>query len=250
MYLFIPKVIYALGLFLLTLIAGFIPLKIAKHNAFFLRLCDAFASGIFLSTALLHLIPDAIAKFSESFNHRYPTVLLICLITFILMLITERVVFIYGKVHFSDNKIMSAALLVLLLVIHSLVEGATIGINHNFLEVTTIFFAVLAHKGSESLALATNLQYFKIISKNIHRIIIIYALMTPIGIFVASSFSSLSTTNSNTLLGAIFNAIAAGTFLYLGTEHLIKEQRSFEKISEVFALVLGITLMALVAIWV
>ena len=71
--------------------------------------------------------------------------------------------------------------------------------------------------------------------------------MTPLGIFIASSALANSSIN---VLGSSFSAIAAGTFLYLGTEHLVEDKKSFEKPEEVIAMILGIALMALVAIWV
>ena len=248
MYLLISKIIFAASIFFLTLVTGLIPLRIAKHNTRFLCISDAFASGIFLSTALLHLLPDAVGKFNNALTgNDYPVAYLICITTFILLLVMERGISIYGKVRFANNKFIAPTFLVLLLTIHSLVEGAAIGINTNFFEAAAIFLAVLAHKGSESFALSVNLHRFSIPQKAIKQVIIIFSLMTPLGIFIASSALTDSSTN---ILGSSFSAIAAGTFLYLGTEHLVEDKKSFEKPEEVIAMILGIALMALVAIWV
>lgn len=250
MYLLISKIIFATSIFLLTLVTGLLPLRIAKHNARFLDVCDAFASGIFLSTALLHLLPDAAEKFNAIGGIDYPLAYLICISTFILLLIMERGIALYGEKHFSDHKIMAPIFLVILLSIHSLVEGAAIGINANFLETAAIFFAVLAHKGSESFALSMNLHHSGLATKIIKRVIMLFSMITPLGIFIASSVVYASETTSGGLLDANFCAIAAGTFLYLGTEHLVEGKKSFEQFNEVIALILGVALMALVAIWV
>lgn len=246
MYLLIPKIVFASGIFLLTLVTGIIPLKLAKRDSNFVDMADALASGIFLSTALLHLLPDAAEKLSAINNHAYPLAHLICIATFVVLLILERGV----SIHFSNNKFVAPIFLVLLLGIHALIEGAAIGINSNILETSAIFFAVLAHKGSESFALSMNLHRYSISTTIIKKIIAVFALITPLGIFIASSIIYNSATNSTNLLQANLSALAAGTFLYLGTEHLIDCKGSCLKLREISALILGAVLMALLAIWV
>lgn len=251
MYLIIFKTVAATSIFLLTLTAGLLPLKIAKNKIHFLYLGDAFASGVFLSAALLHLLPDADKGFHQILtNHAYPIAQLICVTTFILLLIMERSILTYGKHHFSDSKTIAPFLLVLLLSIHSLVEGAAIGTSFSLAETSMIFFAVIAHKGSESFALAINLHHYNLSTKNIQKIITIFSFITPLGIFVASLIMYALQTSAGNILGATLNAITAGTFLYLGTEHMVEKTKLFENSIEILALILGITLMAVVAIWV
>ncbi len=250
MYLLTIKVIFAISIFLLTIITGFLPLKIVKRDTHLFSWCDAFASGVFLSTALLHLLPDAAKKFSTLYSNDYPFAYLICIITCILLVIIERGIFIYSDKHLASNKTIVPIFLVLLLSVHSLVEGAAIGANTNLVEAATIFFAVFAHKGSESFALTVNLHRLEVSTKNIRQIISSFAFVTPLGIFIASYILYATATTSGHLITAYFDAIAAGTFLYLGTEHLIESKKSFEKISEVLALICGVALMALVAAWV
>ncbi|MDR1057779.1 MAG: ZIP family metal transporter [Coxiellaceae bacterium] len=250
MHLLITKIVFATTIFFLTLITGFLPLKIIKHNISFLSLCDAFASGIFLSAALLHLLPDAVTKFDMIYGGLYPFPYLICITTFALLLIMEHIITIYSRNHLTNNKAMVPVFLLTLLTIHSLIEGAAIGANTNILEAMAIFFAIIAHKGSESFALTVNLHRFAFSTKIIQQIIAGFSLMTPLGIFIASSIVYASTTNSGGMLAAIFDAITAGTFLYLNIEQLVSGKKSFEKTSELIALALGITVMAIVAIWI
>jgi zinc transporter ZupT len=251
MCLIIFKTIAATSIFLLTLISGLLALKIAKNKIHLLYLGDAFASGIFLSAALLHLLPDADSGFHKILtNHSYPIAQLICVITFILLLIVERAILTYGKHHFSDKKTIAPFLLVLLLSVHSLVEGAAIGTGFSLAETSMIFFAVIAHKGSESFALAVNLHHYNLSTKNIQKIITIFSFITPLGVFLASFIMYTLNTSAGSVLEATVNAITAGTFLYLGTEHMIEKTKPFENPIEILALILGITLMAAVAIWV
>lgn len=250
MCLLIAKTIFATTIFFLTLITGFLPLKIIKHNTAFLVLCDAFASGVFLSAALLHLLPDSVSTFNSIYGGTYPLPYFICIATCVLLLIMERMLSIYSKNHLPNNKVMVPIFLILLLTIHSLVEGAAIGANTNLFETMAIFFAVFAHKGSESFALTVNLHRFSLPTKRIKQIISGFSFMTPIGIFIASWIIYASATDSGGVFVAIFDAIAAGTFLYLGMEHLVNSKKFFEKTSELVALIFGVTMMAVAAIWV
>jgi len=251
MYLILLKTIAATSIFLLTLIAGLLPLKIAKDKVQFLYLGDAFASGVFISAALLHLLPEADNGFRHILsNGCYPFAQLICIATFVLLLIMERSVTTYSKLHFSGSKITAPFLLVMLLSIHSLVEGAAIGTSINLAETSMIFFAVIAHKASESFALAVNLHHYDLSTKNIQLIMAIFSFITPLGIFIASLITYTLQTGSGNTLGTIFTAITAGTFLYLGAKHVIEDTKSFENPAGILALILGITLMATVAIWI
>ena len=248
MYLIIFKTMAAASIFLLTLTAGLLPIKIAKNKAHLLCLGDAFASGVFLSAALLHLLPEAENGFRIiASNNTYPFAQLICIITFIALLLMEHSIFTLSKAH---NKIIAPLLLILLLTIHSLVEGAAIGTSNTLAETSMLFFAVIAHKGSESFALATNLHHHNLTAKNIQQIIAMFSFITPLGIFIASLVMYALQTNSGNTIGAIFNAIAAGTFLYLATEHLLKGTKLLENFYSYVTLILGITLMALVAIYI
>ena len=112
-----------------------------------------------------------------------------------------------------------------------------------------IFFAVIAHKGSESFALAVNLHRHLVSATNIKKIILFFALVTPLGIFIASLVTYLLQTGSGSLLGAILDAVTAGTFLYLGTEHMLECDQPFEHSNEILALIIGIAMMATIAIW-
>lgn len=246
MYLVASKIIFSVGILVLSLIAGLIPMKIRDKNKAHSTVADAFSSGVFMGAALLHMLPDAISKLETTHYSNYPVACLIFVATFILLLLMERGLFIYSNLR-KDRRNTVPIFLVMLLSTHSLIEGAAIGINDNFFEALAIFIAVFAHKGSESFALTTNLQRFSISKKNVVQAIIIFSTITPVGILIASYIIHILGTNSGNLMTAAFNAIAAGTFLYLSTEHLIEGKKSFENIFEIIALITGIGVMAIVA---
>lgn len=244
------KIILALGILLLTLASGILPLKLIRKHHVFLSYSNTFASGIFLGAALLHLLPDAYAQFSKALPEiTYPLAPLICLSVFIILILLEQGVVLYGKSHNQNGKIIAPALLIAVLSIHSLIEGTAIGINASFAEMSVIFFAVIAHKGSESFALASNLHRYEISHRNIIKIISFFALITPLGILGATIADQVLKNLSEQYIEGILNAVASGTFLYLGSIYIMEKEKAFNHFGEIVTLIIGVTIMAVVAIW-
>jgi solute carrier family 39 (zinc transporter), member 1/2/3 len=242
------------GLFIFTisLIAVIYPIRARiypSHNRF-LELGDAFASGIFLGVALFHMLPSAISSFAETMPAiHYPLAESFCAAGFLLLLFLERLSQ-YSSHHAHNHAHSLPYMLAFILVIHSLIEGAALGINATFATATIIFVAILAHKGSESFALAIILNRSTLSLKNIMITVLIFAFMTPLGILLGSSLQTTSLTGA--LLTAGFNAFAAGTFLYMSTLHHINHHHranEAESLMEFLFLVIGLVIMAVIAAW-
>ncbi|QLH43253.1 MAG: ZIP family metal transporter [Coxiellaceae bacterium] len=156
--------------------------------------------------------------------------------------------------HYHDEKRVTALLLLIILSIHSLIEGGAVGINTSMSEAVVIYLAIMAHKGSASFALAANLRKTSMQFRTLILMIVFFSLMSPLGIIIAATITTLLQDNTGKLIEACFNAFAAGTFLYIGARHLMeKEHAEFthtNQISEFSVVVLGILLMAILAIWI
>jgi solute carrier family 39 (zinc transporter), member 1/2/3 len=248
------KIVAALFLFVLALFTGFLPSRFSKSHSHLLHKGDSFARGVFLSAALLHMLPTAEAKLRMALpNAEYPfcTLIVVCAFMFLFTVENSIVFFIKRrplirfKVEYTTPYLLS-----LLIMIHAAIEGAAIGINSTLASAAVIFFAVTAHKGSESFALAANLQKNNLPASLVKKIVLIFSLMTPIGILFATGINQFFMDHSGQLTEAIFDAFAAGTFLYLGTVHSLAEPESLDCHQELFAMGLGAILMAVVAIWV
>lgn len=257
MTVFPIKAFAAFSIFLLTLIPGLAQLRLVARYKHLLHLGDAFASGIFLSAALLHLLPDAEACFTKIYGNgaHYPWAQFFCICTFLLLLLMERGIVITSKycsfLNNGNNKnILMPYLLIIVLAVHSFVEGAAIGIGSSITAVSIIYLAVIVHKGSESLALFNNLYRYTIKPRRIGYLITAFSVVTPLGIMLAAMTTCKVNVAAGALLEAIFNSLAAGTFLYLGTVHIMECEQSFENLGEISALILGIAVMAAAAIWV
>ena len=244
----ITKLLFAISILLLTLISGLAFWRLDKASERLTIAIDAFASGIFLGVALLHALPEAVEKFSEVGDCHFPVVYLISTATYLFLIFSERSILLYEKKGRGQKHWWLASALVGLLTFHSVIEGAAIGMSGTFFGALVVFIAVFAHKGLESFALAVNLyRRFSLSKIAVRRLIAFFSLMTPLGIVIASYVVLLSESTGGKMVAAVFNAIYAGTFLYLSTEHLFEGEKSFTRPYEVFALGSGVGLMALVA---
>jgi solute carrier family 39 (zinc transporter), member 1/2/3 len=249
MTLIIYKIFAALLIFLLSMLSVIYPLRYKTQTSHVetFELGEALASGIFLGVAFLHMLPNAIHSFQQLYpTLSYPVAETICLMGFLLLLFLERI-----SIAFAVSSIaVIPYILALILIIHSLTEGAALGIGNSFTEASIIFLAIVAHKGSASFALCVTLMRYQLSLLRILFIITLFALMTPLGIGLGTSFIYFNQTANATIIAATFNAFAAGTFLYIAALHHIRFHQREEKaeaLMEFSFLTLGLIIMAIVA---
>ena len=219
-----------------------------KTGTFEFPIGEALASGIFLGAGLLHMLGDA-AKDFDHLHVSYPYPFLIAGITFLFFLSLEHI----GREifeHKGQNTKVFAFVTLIMLSIHSFLTGTALGLGESSSVVFIILIAILAHKSAASLALATQINKSQLKPKIGIGLFLIFALMTPLGIILGEVINSLLT--KNVYLEPTFNAIAAGTFIYLGTLHGLSRSFMVKKccnLKNFFFVLLGFSIMAIVAIW-
>ena len=246
------KAIAALIIFLISIAMATYPLRknrAANHSESF-ELGEALASGIFLGAAFFHMLPDAINMFDHIYgNLSYPIPEVICVLGFLLMLFLERISLSYPS---AQSKHSIPYILALILIIHALTEGAALGIGSTLSETLMLFIAIIAHKGSESFALCMTLLRHELPFKRIMVLVIFFSLMTPLGIALGTSVTEWQPLGNSELIAAIFNAFAAGTFLYISTLHHIhfhQHAKDKQGLLEFASLVAGAVAMGVIALW-
>jgi zinc transporter ZupT len=115
-------------------------------------------------------------------------------------------------------------LLLLALSIHACFEGIALGLQKNAKEIFYMLLAIVLHKWVEALSIGINLFKSSIDRNNHFKFILIFSLMTPIGILSGMLFSGLSE-----VLEAIFLSISAGTFIYISASEVVIEEFSVSK---------------------
>jgi zinc transporter 1/2/3 len=237
-----------------------VKLSESRNSRRLFSLGNAFAAGVFLAAGLLHMLPDA----NEGFNalSDFPWAYLGCAIGFIMILFLERVILagheavaeaLEQHCDAAHKRQLSFHLIVLTLIlsVHSIIAGIALGPERSMTHSAIILFAILAHKGSASFALAINLMKERTAGKIVFKIITFFCFMTPIGIVLGILIDKAMTGTAQQIVTASFDSLAAGTFLYvsiLGIAHeeFSEQQDKFWKFT---LMCIGIAVMAIVAIW-
>jgi zinc transporter 1/2/3 len=254
--LLLYKIAAALIIFIISLAIAIYPLKkkrALKHSESF-ELGEALASGIFLGAAFFHMLPDAIKLFGKLYGSiTYPIPEMICVLGFLLLLFLERLsVNTSNTASNLQSKNTIPYILTLILIIHAVTEGAALGIGATASETLMLFIAIIAHKGSESFALCVTLLKHELPFKRVLLIVIFFSLMTPLGISLGTAINQFAFVKNGELVAAVFNAFAAGTFLYISTLHHVhfhQHSRDTQGLLEFASLVAGVTAMAVIALW-
>lgn len=257
MHLLLFKLSAALFILATSLLVGWKPLFLARTqpNHRLLEFGEAFGGGIFLGIGLFHMLPEAQENFEAVYGHlNYPFANLLCALGFVSLLFLEKILLRAPQAS-QQNKSVAlsfAYILPVILSVHALIEGTALGINITFINTLFIFIAIIAHKGSESFALATNIGRSPMPKKWMLPIFILWALMSPIGVVLGSIAAIELHNGSGQIAAAIFNAFAAGTFLYIATLHKtshICSEGDSNHLHEFMLMLLGLTIMAVVEIW-
>ena len=211
---------------------------------------ESLAGGVFLGAGLAHLLNDA---FTELYNEStYPIAPAVAACTFMLLSAIEMYTYSeqdaandnysgeYSEVtpdietpqessqqsqskkkkrkFFGDsNENMTIATISLYIImdVHSVIEGLAMGIMVTWGTLIALFCAVVGHKPVEALALSVIVLKDKPTKLTFWILIIIYALMAPVGI--AIGIFLLKTIQNNMVLG-IISSFSAGTFLYVAVD--------------------------------
>jgi zinc transporter 1/2/3 len=237
-------------------IGGIAPLrlKLSTSRERHLHWGNAFSGGVFFGVGLLHMIPDAIDHFKNfAPDLQFPLILFITGLSFIFILFLENVV--VGS-HEGIGRLLGSRplypfMLALILSIHSLIAGSVLGLEDTPVELFAIFLAIIAHKSAAAFALGISLQRADLTTKRFIYIILFFSLMTPLGILLGAYFSTLFTSSADAALESIFDALAAGTFLYVAIIGIMEEvfEKPKDLLIKIFFIVLGFALMAVLAMW-
>tara|TARA_Y100000588_G_C14153528_1_gene881586 strand:- start:444 stop:1199 length:756 start_codon:yes stop_codon:yes gene_type:complete len=245
------KIFFAISIFSVIIAAGWYPLKqrLLKDQHIDFPWGETLATGVFLGAAIMHMLPESHTMFREMGYH-YPYAYLITGMVFLLFLWFEHL----GKElyhHHDANHPAFALLAWVMLSFHSLVLATALGFSHDFPVIIMLFLAIITHKWAESFAIAVQLSKSSLSAKASIIFFLIFALMTPFGIFIGWYFNQGVETHS--IFDPILVSLSAGTFLYLGTLHGLEKCVMVEKccnLRHFSFVIIGFLMMAGVAAYV
>jgi solute carrier family 39 (zinc transporter), member 1/2/3 len=246
------QIVSLVVILVVTLVAGAYPFlrraKLGLQGDF--QTGEAIAAGVFLGAGLIHMLADSAREFA-SHQVDYPVPFLLCGGIFLLLLFLEHIgreVYCHSS---GERSPLFAVLAMVMLSVHAFLAGAALGLSQHLGLVIIIFFAVLAHKWAASFSLAIHLLKSKLPTRTSVCLFLVFALMVPLGILFGEFLSQ--DLSGYPLITPVFMALAAGTFLYLGTLHGLSRAVMVKQCCDLrhfFYVVAGFSVMAIVAIWV
>ncbi len=238
------------GVIVVVAFAAGLPVLIGRSFAAEGRLAvrgEALAAGVFLGAGLIHMLGDSAGDFATA-GVDYPWAFLLCGSVVLALLLLEHLgEAATGK---SDGNASLALLATAMLSIHSFLAGAALGTSGQGTVAIVIFIAIIAHKWAASFALTVSLARSPLTRPARFVAFVVFVLFLPLG--VVSGAIAAQWDAAYPLVAPTLKALAAGTFLYLGTLHGLANGMLVKRccdLREFSAVVFGFALMAVVAIW-
>jgi zinc transporter ZupT len=191
---------------ILSVVLGFLVVFVLKpKKPKHLKLLLAFSGAFLLSITVFHFLP-------EVYSSNYKSVGLFIMVGILLQIILE---FFskgaeHGHVHISKNATVFPWLLFISLSIHSVLEGIPIEGHKN------LIYGIIIHKLPVAIILSTFFLASKMTKRKSLAFLILFALMTPLGVFLAANFNFFD------LYYTQISALVIGIFLHISTTILFE----------------------------
>jgi zinc transporter 1/2/3 len=260
------KLTLLLAIFLAGAIGSALPLlrRESQRNEHLLGWGNAFAAGVFLAAGLVHMLPDADAIWNGLGWH-YPMAFALAGFAFAFMLLVEHVLLpeqAHQEVHAPSNErfsriaehhhdTLSAYAVLTALSIHSLLAGIALGTQPDLSRAIVISIAIIAHKSAAGFALGVSLARSPLPTALSWRLVALFAMATPVGGLFGALMGETLNANLAANFEAIFLSIAAGTFIYVATFDILRDEFPAPggRLTKWLILTAGIAMMGLLALW-
>ena len=225
---------------------------------------NAFAAGVFLGAGLIHMLPDA-DQIWIGLGWNYPMAFALAAFAFALMLLVEHVLLpesAHQEVHAPsgerfahlaepEHEALSAYAVLTALSIHSLLAGVALGAEPELSRALVITFAIIAHKSAAGFALGVSLARSSLRVTQAWLLVGLFATATPLGGLIGATVGETIEGPLARVFEAIFLSIAAGTFVYVATFDILRDEFPAPGGRSTKWLVLtgGVASMGVLALW-
>ena len=117
--------------------------------------------------------------------------------------------------------VLAPYLLMISLSILGIFEGTAVGTQKSTKQALNITIAILLHAWTESLALGISFAKNDVPKKHAYMLMLIFCTAGPLGVVIGWILAGM-----NDLMAGIFEAIAAGTFIFIASVEIIVEEFS------------------------
>ena len=225
------KIMAALAILAIGIIGGLIPLIASRRQAGrrFLSLGNALAGGIFLGAGFIHLLPEAAEALEEVVD--YPLAALLAALGVGILLLIDRVVFETTRAAGMEQagglrQPIYPVVLLVVLSIHSIIAGIALGLVPEVAASVLMMLGILFHKGSAAFALMVSAHSAGTDKARLRVLLTVFVVMTPLGILLGTVASNMLEGPAATVIEGSFNALAAGTFIYVAILDVIDAEMS------------------------
>ncbi|MFH4965595.1 ZIP family metal transporter [Gaetbulibacter sp. M235] len=195
---------------ILSVLLGFLIVVILKPaQQKNLKLLLAFSGAFLLSITVFNFLP-------EVYQNNQKSIGLFIMIGIMLQIVLE---FFskgaeHGHVHLNKESTLFPWLLFISLCIHSVLEGIPIEAHHN------LIYGIIVHKLPVAIILSTFFLASKISKANVAFFLIVFALMTPLGVLLSKNFEFFQTYYNE------ISGIVIGIFLHISTTILFESNEN------------------------
>ena len=226
------KIIAGLAILAIAVVGGAIPILVARRQASlrYLSLGNALAGGIFLGVGFVHLLPEADEALRRVFD--YPLASLLAALGVGLLLLVDRVVLegrnsMLGQDERPTRRPFYAFVLLIVLSVHSAIAGMALGLQPEAAAVLVVMLGILFHKGSAAFALIVTAHAAG--NRALWQTLALFSVMTPIGIVFGTVAGQMFEGRTALVFEGSFNALAAGTFIYVAVMDVLDAELSRER---------------------
>jgi zinc transporter ZupT len=217
-----------LGLLFASVIAGAIIVEIFKpEKSRNIQLLLTFSGAYLLAVSVLHLLP-------EIFHHSATTNIgLFILGGFLIQILLEY--FSQGIEHGHFHKSNAIPFSVLIsLCLHALLEGVPLGGHLHHHAHNSLLTGIILHKMPVAIVLMTIFLQSNISKTRAYFYLLLFALMSPLGVFSGSLFADLAKFHNEIM------AVVIGILLHISTTILFESSEGHKFNSKkIFAILLG-----------
>ncbi|KAM8973575.1 zinc transporter ZIP1-like [Pelodytes ibericus] len=148
-------------------------------------------------------------------------------------------------VDFNAHSSFRCFVLILSLSLHSIFEGIAIGLQNSQSKVLQISIAILVHKSIIAVSLSLLLLQSRVQTRWFVTSIVMFALMSPIGIGIGIGVMQTQSTSSR-MVQCVLEGLAAGTFVYITFLEILPHELNSHKwrLPKVIFILIGFSAMA------
>jgi solute carrier family 39 (zinc transporter), member 1/2/3 len=187
---------------------------------------NAAAGGFLLGAGLFHFLPDAHARLETVFpGHKLHAGFVLCAVGFTAILAIERLLFDPNAHKLEQEGAASRApVLGVTLSSHALLSGFAVGTEQSAVTFLVVAAAISVHKFAAAFTLGSSLIRGGASSRSFLTVMLIFAVSTPLGMLLGTQVQTFLTDNAGQLVEASFEALAAGTFLYVAALDVVHDE--------------------------